>query len=153
MIRAVDVEWAARERIYRPTRQRNYEPRKAKPLSNKHREILLWCWEHWHTLYPSALRIRETRLDEIGSFEVTSNGGASSSYDYAMTLEEIGKVFGVSRERIREIEQRAMSKLREAFESLEKPGSCADKLATRAFVLGRKRPIGTPKQVNRRSVR
>jgi RNA polymerase sigma-32 factor len=48
------------------------------------------------------------------------------------TLEELGRVFGVSRERIRQLEQRALQKIRTALIQAGVPSGspCAEKCAT-----------------------
>jgi len=57
---------------------------------------------------------RERRILELryGLKILDKNNGAALQHDQPQTLEEIGKIFGISRERVRQIEKEALDKLR-----------------------------------------
>lgn len=108
------------------------------------REALRKLWLEKGTLYPKVYEEREMAYlrerfgveEEVTSFEVLpelreegEEGTKGTGYrrfnndvDYAMTLEEIGEEMGVSRERIRSIETKALAKIRRAFELERPPG-------------------------------
>ena len=69
----------------------------------------------------------------LGCLDKREEGIISMRYgigvEYPMTLEEIGKVYGVTRERIRQIETKAMSKLRSSAHIL----SLRDSIYARDF--------------------
>jgi len=59
---------------------------------------------------------RERRILELryGLRILDNNDGSALQHEQPQTLEEIGKVFGISRERVRQIEKEALDKLRSA---------------------------------------
>lgn len=115
-----------------------------KPSSRSHvREMVeagrRRLWEAQHTLYSTDALIRmeddirqevaaETGcevmedLRDAGEVEDKPLTHGESRIDYAMTLEEIGSVLGITRERVRQIEERALRKVALFFQVQENNG-------------------------------
>lgn len=79
--------------------------------------------KQWHDIIRHDLRAVLTQLDPRERYIVESRMMADS--DDAMSLAEIGRKLGVSRERARQLEARAKRKLRERLSSLHEISSAA----------------------------
>ena len=77
---------------------------------------------HLRERLDNAMRVLDVREREILRLRYGLADGSSK------TLEEVGKIFSVSRERIRQIECRAMNKLKEPEQAARLQGFLADQI-------------------------